>query len=213
MNQNTLCELKSQKAKNRYEQIISVALELFLSNGFENTSLNEIISKSGGSLSTIYKHFGNKEGLFKAIIDRGVSKFSQDINKKICLDSSEDLEYFLHKFSEEYLAVVLTKESFLLKRLIFSESFNKDSQISKIFYESDVKIVNKILVDFFSKPTIKTKFKNQDFELLAFRFCYLLEEPYSMQKIVFGHDIDIDKIDKKQWIDECVDFFLRGALK
>ncbi|QMS68702.1 TetR/AcrR family transcriptional regulator [Campylobacter fetus] len=53
MSNEILSQIKSKKAKDRYELILSVSLELFLKNGFENTSLNDIISKSGGSLSTI----------------------------------------------------------------------------------------------------------------------------------------------------------------
>lgn len=65
MSNEILSQIKSKKAKDRYELILSVSLELFLKNGFENTSLNDIISKSGGSLSTIYTYFGSKEGLLK----------------------------------------------------------------------------------------------------------------------------------------------------
>ncbi|RAZ49002.1 hypothetical protein CHL9004_08760, partial [Campylobacter hyointestinalis subsp. lawsonii] len=53
MHKNGTKNLKTQKTKDRYELIISAGLELFLKNGFTNTSLNDIINKSGGSLSTI----------------------------------------------------------------------------------------------------------------------------------------------------------------
>lgn len=125
MHKNGTKNLKTQKTKDRYELIISAGLELFLKNGFTNTSLNDIINKSGGSLSTIYKLFGSKEGLFKAIIDRGVQKIHSDISKKISLEDSDDLEEFLYKFAEEYIGIAFKDESFLLKKLyLVSHSTN-----------------------------------------------------------------------------------------
>jgi transcriptional regulator, TetR family len=54
----------SEKGKKRYELIVKTALELFLEKGYEKTSLSDIVAISGGSLSSIYTFFENKEGLF-----------------------------------------------------------------------------------------------------------------------------------------------------
>lgn len=54
----------SKKVLDRQEKIKAVALELFLTKGFKETSLNEIIKQSGGSFSNIYNTYKNKEGLF-----------------------------------------------------------------------------------------------------------------------------------------------------
>lgn len=212
MHENGTKNLKTQKTKDRYELIISAGLELFLKNGFTNTSLNDIINKSGGSLSTIYKLFGSKEGLFKAIIDRGVQKIHSDISKKISLEDSDDLEEFLYKFAEEYIGIAFKDESFLLKKVIFSESFNKQSQICQIFYERGVKFINQILINFFSKPSIRSKFKDQNLEILATRFCFILEEPFSIDKVVFSKRFSMTEDEQKKWVKNCVDFFLKGAL-
>ncbi|AGZ81021.1 TetR/AcrR family transcriptional regulator [Campylobacter fetus] len=175
--------------------------------------MNDIISKSGGSLSTIYTYFGSKEGLFKAIIDRGVKQFLAEVENQICLDSSDDLEKFLLKFGEEFLNIVWTKDSVLLKKLILNESFKEKSQIVDIFYESGVKKVNQILIDFFDKPSVKVKLKSYDSELLAFRFCYLLEEPFTVRSAILKRHLNINKQERKEWVKECVEFFLSAALK
>lgn len=48
---------KTKKSVDRLSKIIKAGLEVFLEKGFEATSLNEVIEKSGGSLSTIYNYF------------------------------------------------------------------------------------------------------------------------------------------------------------
>lgn len=55
---------KYKKSEIRYQRILEAALELFLAKGYEATGLSDIIAKSGGSLSSVYKYFDNKETLF-----------------------------------------------------------------------------------------------------------------------------------------------------
>ncbi|EHR0430343.1 TetR/AcrR family transcriptional regulator, partial [Campylobacter jejuni] len=59
----------SQKVLARQEKIKAVALELFLTKGYQETSLSDIIKLSGGSYSNIYNSFKSKEGLFFEILD------------------------------------------------------------------------------------------------------------------------------------------------
>ena len=59
----------SQKVLARQEKIKAVALELFLTKGYQETSLSDIIKLSGGSYSNIYDGFKSKEGLFFEILD------------------------------------------------------------------------------------------------------------------------------------------------
>ena len=46
------------------------AAPLFLKKGYDNVSIDEIISVVGGSKATIYAWFGGKEGLFDAVVRR-----------------------------------------------------------------------------------------------------------------------------------------------
>ncbi len=51
------------------EVIIKTALKLFLSKGFNETSMNEIAQEVGVSKPAIYHHFKNKDELVGAIFD------------------------------------------------------------------------------------------------------------------------------------------------
>lgn len=48
--------------------MVDAARELFISEGYDATSLTSVVQRSGGSLATLYKLFGNKEGLLLAIV-------------------------------------------------------------------------------------------------------------------------------------------------
>lgn len=55
----------------RKEKIMKVALSLFATKGYVDTSTKEIASKAGVSEALIFKHFGNKESLLTHIIKSG----------------------------------------------------------------------------------------------------------------------------------------------
>lgn len=54
----------------RHEAILDAAEALFMEQGYDRTSLAEIVRRSGGSLATLYELFGNKQGLLHAIAVR-----------------------------------------------------------------------------------------------------------------------------------------------
>lgn len=57
----------------RIERLLDIALEEFSLNGFGGTPLDRLVERSGVSKTTIYRRFGNKEGLFATLIDRSVA--------------------------------------------------------------------------------------------------------------------------------------------
>lgn len=67
----TLCQRDSPSPRERrHEAILDAAETLFIEQGYDRTSLAEIVRRSGGSLATLYELFGNKQGLLHAIAIR-----------------------------------------------------------------------------------------------------------------------------------------------
>jgi AcrR family transcriptional regulator len=52
------------------EQIISVAKRLFAERGFAGTTLRNVISEADVNLAAVHYHFGSKEELFRAVVQR-----------------------------------------------------------------------------------------------------------------------------------------------
>lgn len=55
-------------------KILTTALELFASNGFDVTSTKKVAEAAGVSEGLIFRHFDNKKGLLQAIMDHGREK-------------------------------------------------------------------------------------------------------------------------------------------
>ena len=54
----------------RKKEILDTAEQLFASNGFDNTSTNDIINAIGIARGTLYHHFTSKEDILDSVIDR-----------------------------------------------------------------------------------------------------------------------------------------------
>ncbi len=61
------------EGKQRREQLIEVAIELFSRKGFNGTTTREIASSAGVTEAIIFRHFATKEDFYRAIIDRKVT--------------------------------------------------------------------------------------------------------------------------------------------
>ena len=58
----------------RKAQLIEIGLAAFARRGYEATSVEEIAERAGVSKPIVYEHFGGKEGLYAAIVDREVEQ-------------------------------------------------------------------------------------------------------------------------------------------
>ena len=55
------------------ERILAVALEMFAQKGYEGTNIREISTSVGLVKSGVYKHFGNKEAIWNALLDEMIA--------------------------------------------------------------------------------------------------------------------------------------------
>jgi AcrR family transcriptional regulator len=56
------------------------AYSLFMERGFESVSVDDIIRVSGGSKATLYKFFGNKEGILRAVVESLADEMLREFN-------------------------------------------------------------------------------------------------------------------------------------
>jgi AcrR family transcriptional regulator len=57
------------KGERRKQELLKIAYEMFLSKGYENTSVDEIIEKAGIAKGTYYYYFPSKEQTLEEVID------------------------------------------------------------------------------------------------------------------------------------------------
>lgn len=58
------------------EAALDKAMTLFWQYGYEATSLADLVAATGAKAPTLYAEFVNKEGLFRAVLDRYIERFA-----------------------------------------------------------------------------------------------------------------------------------------
>lgn len=61
---------KRMPGPQRREQLLDVGRSLFAERGFDAASVEEVAARAGVSKPVVYAHFGGKEGLYTAVVDR-----------------------------------------------------------------------------------------------------------------------------------------------
>lgn len=104
----------------RKHAFLEAAREVFLEQGYEGASVNEVVRRAGGSLATLYAQFGNKEGLFQAVLFDQHDRFTHDITPpESALD--QPIERGLQTIGEHLVRALLAAQHLAFYRLIIGE--------------------------------------------------------------------------------------------
>lgn len=116
----------------RRRAILETATALFLEHGYGNVSLDGIVRKIGGSKTTIYTHFGNKDGLFAAIVDETLNTVAAAL---LTVDLSKlELDEALLRVATTHLRAVLSQPYIRLIRLVAAE-MPRFPELGRTFHE------------------------------------------------------------------------------
>ncbi len=93
---------------------------MFLAEGFDRASLDQIAQRAGVSKQTIYSHFADKQALFLAICNELTEKLTIPLRQPP--STTGDLRTILTRLGEDALAMMLHPASLDLHRLIVGAS-------------------------------------------------------------------------------------------
>lgn len=90
---------REQKKRRNRATIIKAAKRIFLSSGYESTSIRDIIRETPLATGTFYNYFPDKEALFRTIVTENILSLTADLHK--ARSSANNTEQFV---STAYLA-------------------------------------------------------------------------------------------------------------
>ena len=77
-------------AADRRAQLMEIGRAVFASHGYETTTLDEVARKAGVTKPIIYEHFGSKDGLYAAIVDREMDDLVRRVSVSIAEGSARE---------------------------------------------------------------------------------------------------------------------------
>ena len=122
---------REESAKRR--QILDGARRVFLDDGFDGASMNEVARAAGVSKGTLYVYFASKEELFAALL----RDEKRDQAEQLCRfdDDAVDLRSTLHAFGVRFIELMLRPDSLAHLRTVMAVA-PKFPEIGRAYYEA-----------------------------------------------------------------------------
>jgi TetR/AcrR family transcriptional regulator, mexJK operon transcriptional repressor len=157
--------------------IARAATELFLSQGYQATSTEQVASTAGVSKQTVYNQFGDKERLFREIV-LGVTATAETFADGLAealrgVDTPVHLDAALRALARRYLATVVNPQVLALRRLVISEA-TRFPDLAVTYYERGPSRVLVALGDVFAELVERGLLKGADATRAAPDFAFLL---------------------------------------
>ena len=196
---------RAETAEQRRDRIVRMAWPLFLKNGYDNVSIDDIIGVVGGSKATIYSWFGGKDGLFEAVVRQKCS----DVVMAIHVDMAGSLEAQLSEIGHSFLAMVLSPPILEFHRLMVSIG-RTFPETGRLFYETGPASAYSAVATWIAKQQKDGRIGEDDPYRLAVLFLDMLIGEHQLSWLTgMPRAARRDKIDETVRI--AVKVFLRGC--
>lgn len=84
-------DAKQRRALKKAEQILQGATQVFLTQGYDRASMDQVAKTAGVSKQTLYTYFVDKQALFKAFVESMAKKRFQEAFEEENLEGSPDV--------------------------------------------------------------------------------------------------------------------------
>jgi AcrR family transcriptional regulator len=142
---------------NKRETILKVALELFASQGFDNTSTSLIAKKAEVSEGLIFRHFSNKEGLLNEILQEGFIKIKPFIDGILAEKKPENVIYLALELPYKIISEQKDFWKLQINLRQQNQKFRKDFDENAFFEPFNTKVENAFKALKFSKPKLEAE--------------------------------------------------------
>lgn len=104
----------------RRAQILDIAVEILVERGYRDTTMLEVAQRAAASKETLYAWFGDKLGLFEAVVRRNTAQTRVKVEGYP--DSEVPVESVLTDFGRGLAAVLLDEKAVAIDRAAISEA-------------------------------------------------------------------------------------------
>ncbi len=190
----------------RREAMIEAARELFCEHGLAGTTLEMITAEAGGSRRTIYELFGNKDGVFEAVIRDCTGRVTSVMAD---LELSQlPLRAALIDLGETLMTLLTAPDTIRYMRLFLAE-VPRFPKLGQVFYESGLMTGRRIITSYFEHQMAEGNFPKGDSKQAAMFFVSLVKADYDIRQMSYI-DWEPQEKDLRSHVTAAVDMFLRG---
>jgi len=190
----------------RRDKIIQAATTVFVNSGYEAASLQEIVALAGGSLATLYRLFGNKEGLFYAVIERKSDQLLSDFNYSDLQSKTPSVA--LLEIGRRFFSLVISPEVGAIHRLLISEAV-RTPKLREIFLTLATERAIRNLAEYLQSQVDKQHLDIKNCFIAASHFMGALKGNYHTRSML-GEVVNLSIEQQEEFVITAVDMFLNG---
>jgi TetR/AcrR family transcriptional repressor of mexJK operon len=187
-------------------QILEVATDLFLQQGYGSTSIEAVAAHAGVSKRTFYDRFDDKAALFAAVVHRIIENIRPPAN--VPLLAGPNLGEILRRLAGLILQAALSPQAIALHRLVTGESSRFPELANAVENDGGQAEAIALIAGLLSRelPKIRLSAENQAFA--AQQFIYMVVAVPQRRATGFG--TPMTQAELELWADNAVKLFLDG---
>jgi AcrR family transcriptional regulator len=194
-------------AQKKQSRILEVATDLFLERGYDAVSLDDILEHVGGSKTTLYSYYGDKEGLFAAIVHQSCRR---KLGPLLELNLTNlDPRTGLSRIGQRFVTLISDPQGQALYRMMIAEG-GRFPQLANEFYaagpESAMRLVKRNLEHWQKSGLLRSG----ESETMAVQFLGIMLGNFST-KAMLGLPVGLSEKEINDWVECGVSLFLEGV--
>ncbi len=187
--------------------IVDAATALFLREGYQGTSMEQIATVAAVSKRTVYKHVTDKKTLFTEIVLSTIDEAQERFNTlTLRLQDTNDIEADLAELARRYITIVMQPQLLQLRRIIIGES-HRFPDVARTWYEQGPERVATTLGARFQQLAQRGLLHLDDPVVAAHHFNWLILS-IPLNKVMFCSDETFTTADLERFADDGIRVFL-----
>jgi AcrR family transcriptional regulator len=192
------------KKGRKFDQVIEGARTVFMREGYEGASVDEIARDAGVSKATLYSYFPDKQHLFLAVLQ---SECAQQAEVEFLMDAGDlSVEETLHVICKTLMTFILSDFGQDMFRVCVAEA-QRFPELGRTFYDSGPKKWGRKIAVYLDSPRARAALDIEDTALAADQLAQLCRADL-MLKVLFGIEKDPAEAEIDRIAAEAVKTFL-----
>lgn len=197
---------ETKRGEARRRAFLDAARGVFLAQGFEAASVNEVVRIAGGSLATLYGQFGSKEGLFLAMVEDAIGQVLAPMGEVAA--SHRPLDDGLRAIGETFLEAVLRPGAVAMYRIVISEGA-KFPDVVRRYQALGPDRVRAVVRAYLEERKQAGEVRDVDCDAAAMAFLDLVASTFRARAI-WDPGFSLDESTRAAHVHRVVDFLIEG---
>jgi len=197
----------TSKGLARRDKIVDTATDLFLAQGYDAVTIDEVVRVVGGSKTSVYKTFGGKEGLLSESVQQMCTNFLIAFNQ---LDVSRlGPADGLRVLGATLMRTLLEDRHIAFQRLIIAVS-GRFPELARVWFESGPGRSRAAIAAFIAAKQRSGELRPVAPDILAIQFHDMIVTN-ALYRALMGEKPAWPEVER--WIDAAIDTLLHGCAR